>query len=87
MNQIILDEVAEMVQESIDWFDERMNQLKEIAQCSEQVVIARSDGAQTELTEEQSRVFKAGIATAISLIGDFPLKLEQLAEENDELID
>ncbi|WOE42917.1 hypothetical protein [Acinetobacter chinensis] len=70
-------EVAKLVEDAIFWFEQRIDTLSDIAESKENIVIAKSIGDNLELTPEQSRAFKAGIATAIQIIGEFPLSVDR----------
>ncbi|AUT33940.1 hypothetical protein BFR69_00865 [Acinetobacter pittii] len=69
-------DVAKLVEDTIFWFEQRMETLNDIANSEGNVVLASGD-AEKELNDEQSHAFKAGISTAISLIGKFPLSLDR----------
>jgi hypothetical protein len=53
-----------------------METLNDIANSEGNVVLASGD-AEKKLNDEQSHAFKAGISTAISLFGKFPLSLDR----------
>ncbi|MER8256021.1 hypothetical protein ABS250_16730 [Acinetobacter nosocomialis] len=69
-------DITKLVEDTIFWFEQRMETLNDIADCEGNVVLA-GEGGEKELNDEQSRAFKAGISTAISLIGKFPLSLDR----------
>ena len=70
-------EVAKLVEDAIFWFKERIETLNDLANSKEPIVLASGNKKDLELTDEQSRAFKAGIATAIKIIGEFPLSLDR----------
>lgn len=70
-------DVAKLVEDTIFWFEQRIEMLNDIIEAEGTVVLASQKGTDTELNDEQSRAFKAGLATAISIIGTFPLSLDQ----------
>lgn len=70
-------EVAKLVEDAIFWFEERIETLNDLANSKEPIVLASGNKKDLELTDEQSRAFKAGIATAIKIIGEFPLSLDR----------
>ena len=76
-------EVAKLVEDAIFWFEQRIETLKDIIECEGRVVLASSNGEDTRLNDEQSAAFKAGISTAISLIGKFPLSLDRAVKSFD----
>ncbi|HGH3665251.1 TPA: hypothetical protein ACJK7M_001132 [Acinetobacter baumannii] len=69
-------DVAKLIEDTVFWFEQRMETLNDIADSEGNVVLA-GEGGEKELNDEQSRAFKAGISTAISLIGKFPLSLDR----------
>ncbi|HEN9526049.1 TPA: hypothetical protein ACRZR3_001255 [Acinetobacter baumannii] len=75
-------DIAKLVEDTIFWFEQRMETLNDIADCEGNVVLA-GEGGEKELNDEQSRAFKAGISTAISLIGKFPLSLDRAVNPID----
>lgn len=70
-------EVAKLVEDAIFWFKERIETLNDLANSKEPIVLASGNKKDLELTDEQSRAFKVGIATAIQIIGEFPLSLDR----------
>ena len=74
-------EVAKLVEDAIFWFEQRIETLNDIVQCEGNVVLASNNGEETKLNDEQSRAFKAGISTAISIIGKFPLSLDRSTKQ------
>lgn len=74
-------EVAKLVEDTIFWFEQRIETLNDIADCEENVVLASTNGKESKLDDDQSRVFKAGIKTAISIIGKFPLSLDRSTKQ------
>ncbi|EHU1446253.1 hypothetical protein A1Z84_RS14440 [Acinetobacter baumannii] len=69
-------DVAKLVEDTIFWFEQRMETLNDIAGSVGNVVLA-GEGGEKELNDAQSLALKAGISTAISLIGKFPLSLDR----------
>ena len=82
-NAIASLEVAKLVEHTIFWFEERMEVLNDIIEAKGTVVLSSDNGEESELNEEQSSAFRAGIATAISLIGAFPLSLDRPTDSID----
>jgi len=76
-------EVAKLVEDAIFWFEQRIETLNDIAECKGDVVLASTNGEESKLNDEQSRAFKAGIKTAISIIGEFPLSLDRPTKQFD----
>ena len=76
-------EVAKLVEDAIFWFEQRIGALNDITECEGTVVLASKNGEETKLNDEQSRAFKAGIKTAISIIGEFPLSLDRPTKQFD----
>ena len=76
-------EVAKLVEDAIFWFEQRIETLNDIAECKGGVVLASTNGEESKLNDEQSRAFKAGIKTAISIIGEFPLSLDRPTKQFD----
>ena len=74
-------EVAKLVEDAIFWFEQRIDTLNDIVECEGNVVLASNNGEETKLNDEQSRAFKAGISTAISIIGKFPLSLDRSTKQ------
>lgn len=74
-------EVAKLVEDAIFWFEQRIETLNDIVECEGNVVLASNNGEETKLNDEQSRAFKAGISTAISIIGKFPLSLDRSTKQ------
>lgn len=74
-------EVAKLVEDTIFWFEQRIETLNDIADCEANVILASTNGEESKLNDEQSRAFKAGIKTAISIIGKFPLSLEHSTKQ------
>ena len=74
-------EVAKLVEDAIFWFEQRIETLYDIVQCEGYVVLASNNGEEKKLNDEQSRAFKAGISTAISIIGKFPLSLDRSTKQ------
>lgn len=70
-------DVAKLVEDTIFWFEQRIEMLNDIIEAEGTVVLASSQGTDKELNDEQSRAFRAGLATAISIIGTFPLSLDR----------
>jgi hypothetical protein len=76
-------EVAKLVEDAIFWFEQRIETLNDIAECKGGVVLAPTNGEESKLNDEQSRAFKAGIKTATSIIGEFPLSLDRPTKQFD----
>ncbi|WP_446906225.1 hypothetical protein [Acinetobacter baumannii] len=74
--------VAKLVEDTVFWFEQRIETLNDIVNCDGNVVLA-SEGGEKKLNDEQSVAFKAGISTAISLIGKFPLSLDRTVNQID----
>ena len=74
-------EVAKLVEDAIFWFEQRIETLNDIVECEGNVVLASNNGEEKKLNDEQSRAFKAGISTAISIIGKFPLSLDRSTKQ------
>ncbi|MBN6515525.1 hypothetical protein JZM36_01470 [Acinetobacter pittii] len=74
--------VAKLVEDTVFWFEQRIETLNDIVNCDGNVVLA-SEGGEKKLNDEQSVAFKAGISTAISLIGKFPLSLDRTVNPID----
>lgn len=70
-------DVAKIVEDAIFWFEQRIETLNDIVGAEGTVVLASKNGEDKTLNDEQSIAFKAGVATAISIIGKFPLSLDQ----------
>ncbi|WP_336939197.1 hypothetical protein [Acinetobacter modestus] len=70
-------EVAEIIEKTIFWFEGRIEILKDISESEGNVILASRLG-EKKLNDEQSTAFKSGIATAIELIGKFPMSLDGL---------
>lgn len=75
-------DVAKLVEDTVFWFEQRIETLTDIVNCEGNVVLA-GEGGEKELNDEQSVAFKAGISTAISLIGKFPLSLDRTVNPID----
>ena len=73
--------MAKLVEDAIFWFEQRIETLNDIVECKGNVVLASNNGEETKLNDEQSRAFKAGISTAISIIGKFPLSLDRSTKQ------
>lgn len=76
-------EVAKLVEDAIFWFEERIETLNDLAESKEPIVLASGSKKDLKMTDEQSRAFKAGIATAIKIIGEFPLSLDRSTKQFD----
>ncbi|KQD49268.1 hypothetical protein ECE07_03740 [Acinetobacter pittii] len=74
--------VAKLVEDTVFWFEHRIETLNDIVNCDGNVVLA-GEGGEKKLNDEQSVAFKAGISTAISLIGKFPLSLDRTVNPID----
>ena len=73
--------MAKLVEDAIFWFEQRIETLNDIVECEGNVALASNNGEETKLNDEQSRAFKAGISTAISIIGKFPLSLDRSTKQ------
>lgn len=76
-------EVAKLVEDAIFWFEQRMEMLNDIVESEGYVVLAIADGDDKKMNDEQSAAFRAGIATAMSIIGKFPLSLDRSTSSFD----
>lgn len=81
------NEVVGIIQNAIDWFDDRITSLKQIADSdSGKIILAKNnDSPEIELTDEQAKGFRAGVSTAISILGKFPISLSP--SSNDDPLD
>lgn len=70
-------DVAKLVEDTVFWFEQRIEALNDIVESEGQVVLASKSGEDKKLDDGQSAAFRAGIATAISIIGKFPLSLDR----------
>ncbi|WP_244939733.1 hypothetical protein [Acinetobacter guerrae] len=70
-------EVAKLVEDAIFWFEQRIEALNDIVESEGHVILASQNGSESKMNAEQSTAFRAGIATAISIIGKFPLSLDR----------
>lgn len=68
-------DVAKIVEDSIFWFEQRIEMLNDILEAKGTIVLANPDGTDLKLNDEQSVAFRAGMATAKSILGEFPLSL------------
>lgn len=71
------DDAAKMIQDTIFWYEDRIETLKSLAESKNLIVLASEDGENVKFDEEQSVIFKAALQTAITLMGEFPLALDQ----------
>lgn len=70
-------EAAKIIEDTIFWFEQRIEALNDITECEGRVVLGSKNGEDIKLNDEQSQAFKAGVRTAISIIGKFPLSLDR----------
>ncbi|WPO67594.1 hypothetical protein SDC64_01195 [Acinetobacter haemolyticus] len=70
-------EVAKLVEDAIFQFEQRIEMLNDIVESEGYVVLASTDGDDKAMNDEQSAAFRAGVATAIRIIGKFPLTLDR----------
>lgn len=85
-------EIAELVEDAIFWFEQRLEALNDIVESKGVVVLASNadDENKIELDEKQSAAFRTGVSTAIRIIGKFPLSLDRPTRSfdfNDETDD
>ena len=76
-NAIASLEVAKLVEDTVFWFEERIEILNDIVESEGQVVLASKTGEDRNLDDKQSAAFRSGIATAIGILGKFPLSLDR----------
>ena len=76
-------EVAKLVEDTIFWFEQRMEMLNDIVESEGYVVLASANGEDKKMNDEQSEAFRTGIATAIGIIGKFPLSLDRPTDSFD----
>ncbi|WP_151789987.1 hypothetical protein [Acinetobacter junii] len=76
-------EVTKLVEDAIFWFEQRMELLNDIIESEGCVVLAKAGSDDKKMNDDQSAAFRAGIATAISIIGKFPLSLDRSTSSFD----
>lgn len=77
LSSFVPPEAAKMIQDAVFWYEQRTGTLADIAGCDGQVVLASSGHENIEFDSGQSAAFRAGIKTALSILGEFPLKLDK----------
>lgn len=76
-------DVAKIVEDAIFWFEDRIETLNDLSESKGRIVLAQENNEDIKLNDDESRGFKAGVATAISILGRFPLSLDGTVDSID----
>jgi hypothetical protein len=77
------EKYVEIIVETKKWHDRKISQLEKFRNLTDDQKIFFQDdkGAQTELSAEHRKGFIIGILTALEIIGEYPVKIEQTEED------
>lgn len=78
------DQLTEIIINTKDWFDSKVEELKELIKAPENVKIhfLNDKGDAVELPEKDRKAFIVGVSVAIEVIGKFPVSIT--AQKNTE---
>lgn len=79
------DNLIEMIMQTEKWFENKTNQLKLLSQADKETEIIvkgkSEDDSGVKVQPEDLKGFKIGIAIALEVIGEFPIKITQSEKE------
>lgn len=76
-------EVQKIITDTINWYESQVQQINEVIDSEHDLTICGDGGFEKSLTTEESRIFRAGMVTALDLLGDFPLQIEPLNPDEE----
>lgn len=82
---MISGEAGKLIEHAYEWYKGTVTDLEKVLE-TKKVLLAVDDGPETiELTDSRDlAIFQLGIRTALMRLGNFPLKVEVPAEEEED---
>ena len=78
LKPIIMDGItAEFVMQLKEWHQNNIDQLEMVKNTEGSIKFESKNGDQIELPKEHIKGFKYGIEVALTVLGEFPIKIEQ----------
>lgn len=80
------DQLTEIIINTKDWFDSKVENLKELINAPESVKIhfMNDKGDYVELPEKDRKAFMVGVSVAMEVIGKFPVNITGKTNTEDD---
>ena len=78
------DDYLDIILQTSKWFDKRKEQLQSIVdkKTESKILFQGKDGEKVELPDELKKGFFLGIQTALEVLGEFPVKINNTNGDN-----